>query len=78
MAVESKTAVGGTEVNYYENVVVDYLRADRALFVNTKCSIRGTTLIPAERIGTVMQWPWTSAQEASTCAKSLIAVNWLE
>jgi hypothetical protein len=27
-------------VNYYESVVVDYLRADRALFVNTECCIQ--------------------------------------
>ncbi len=27
-------------MNYYENVVVDYLRADRALFVNTECCIQ--------------------------------------
>src|SRR6266404_2746613 len=27
-------------MNYYENVVVDYLRADRAIFVNTECCIQ--------------------------------------
>jgi hypothetical protein len=27
-------------MNYYESVVVDYLRADRALFVNTECCIQ--------------------------------------
>src|SRR5260370_37487114 len=26
-------------MNYYENVVIDYLRADRAIFVNTECCI---------------------------------------
>ena len=27
-------------MNYYESVVVDYLRADRAIFVNTECCIQ--------------------------------------
>jgi hypothetical protein len=27
-------------MNYYENVVVEYLRADRALFVNTDCCVQ--------------------------------------
>jgi hypothetical protein len=27
-------------MNYYENVVIDYLRADRAIFVNTECCIQ--------------------------------------
>jgi hypothetical protein len=27
-------------MNYYESVVIDYLRADRALFVNTECCIQ--------------------------------------
>src|SRR5439155_14984497 len=27
-------------MNYYESVVLDYLRADRALFVNTECCIQ--------------------------------------
>jgi hypothetical protein len=27
-------------MNYYESVVVDYLRADRTLFVNTECCIQ--------------------------------------
>jgi hypothetical protein len=27
-------------MDYYENVVIDYLRADRALFVNTECCIQ--------------------------------------
>jgi hypothetical protein len=27
-------------MNYYETVVIDYLRADRALFVNTECCIQ--------------------------------------
>jgi hypothetical protein len=27
-------------LNYYESVVVDYLRADRSLFVNTECCIQ--------------------------------------
>ncbi len=27
-------------MNYYESVVVDYLRADRSLFVNTECCIQ--------------------------------------
>lgn len=35
---------GGNEkergLNYYESVVIDYLRADRALFVNTECCIQ--------------------------------------
>jgi len=31
---------GAEEMNYYENVVVDYLRADRATFVNTECCIQ--------------------------------------
>jgi hypothetical protein len=30
----------GNRVNYYESVVVDYLRADRSLFVNTECCIQ--------------------------------------
>jgi hypothetical protein len=32
-------------VDYYEGVVVDYLRTDRAVFVNTECRIQ---LIPAD------------------------------
>jgi hypothetical protein len=28
------------KLNYYESVVVDYLRADRSLFVNTECCIQ--------------------------------------
>ena len=27
-------------MNYYESVVIDYLRADRAIFVNTECCIQ--------------------------------------
>jgi len=27
-------------MNYYESVVIDYLRADRAVFVNTECCIQ--------------------------------------
>ena len=27
-------------MNYYESVVIDYLRADRTLFVNTECLIQ--------------------------------------
>src|ERR1700687_1112997 len=27
-------------MNYYESVVIDYLRADRALFVNTECCLQ--------------------------------------
>jgi hypothetical protein len=27
-------------MNYYESVVIDYLRADRALFVNTECCVQ--------------------------------------
>jgi hypothetical protein len=27
-------------MNYYESVVVDYLRADRAIFVNTECCVQ--------------------------------------
>jgi hypothetical protein len=27
-------------MNYYESVVIDYLRADRALFINTECCIQ--------------------------------------
>lgn len=27
-------------MNYYESVVIDYLRSDRAVFVNTKCCIQ--------------------------------------
>ncbi len=27
-------------MDYYESVVIDYLRADRALFVNTECCIQ--------------------------------------
>lgn len=27
-------------MNFYENVVVDYLRADRSLFINTQCCIQ--------------------------------------
>jgi len=27
-------------MDYYEGVVIDYLRADRALFVNTECCIQ--------------------------------------
>lgn len=27
-------------MNYYENVVMDYLRADRTLFINTECCIQ--------------------------------------
>ena len=30
-------------MNYYESVVIDYLRADRALFVNTECCIQINT-----------------------------------
>ena len=30
----------GDSVDYYESVVIDYLRADRALFVNTECCIQ--------------------------------------
>jgi hypothetical protein len=29
-----------SDMNYYESVVVDYLRADRAIFVNTECCIQ--------------------------------------
>ena len=27
-------------MDYYQNVVIDYLRADRALFVNTECCLQ--------------------------------------
>jgi hypothetical protein len=27
-------------MDYYENIVIDYLRADRALFVNTQCCLQ--------------------------------------
>lgn len=27
-------------MDYYQNVVIDYLRADRALFVNAECCIQ--------------------------------------
>ncbi len=27
-------------MDYYEGVVIDYLRADRAVFVNTECCIQ--------------------------------------
>ncbi len=27
-------------MDYYQNVVVEYLRADRAVFVNTECCIQ--------------------------------------
>lgn len=31
---------GRTRMNYYESVVVDYLRSDRRIFVNTECCIQ--------------------------------------
>jgi hypothetical protein len=30
-------------MNYYESVVIDYLRSDRALFVNTECCVQINT-----------------------------------
>ena len=41
-------------MNYYESVVIDYLRADRAIFVNTEYCIQlnEATLTPAVHIGT--------------------------
>jgi len=44
-------------MNYYESVVIDYLRADRSVFVNTEycIQINKGNLTQAGRTGTAMR-----------------------
>lgn len=47
-------------MDHFEGVVLDYLRADRALFVHSQCCIQlneGATPTPVARIGIAMRWP---------------------
>jgi hypothetical protein len=44
------------EMNYYESVVVDYLRADRSLFVNTECCIQLIEADNPDTLGPHSHW----------------------
>jgi glutamate synthase domain-containing protein 2 len=63
-------------MDYYQSVVVHYLRADRALFVNTECCIQlNQSKNPEVGTGIATQSPAISGKAAFSFVKSHTVPN---
>jgi hypothetical protein len=61
-------------MNYYESVVMDYLRSDRAVFVNTNCCIQLNQADNPDTSGP--QWHCDAVVEAMMALKEERKQGW--